>query len=402
MVRVTVADATVALQELVTDAAKKAAGSNTLLSQAEQKTLDPFLGRAADRVRAAGGKGARVSVASLTSQAVTDAAQAWSLQNKPGSGQKFLSQKEIQAVAAQDPALGALSKMAYLRVSQGTGGGDIKAAVTSFFDHYNFANTDPDVGGHPLAQGLPGATRIDARPIFPQNRASVPAGVLASYDFYNRAMENDWATVILQKAKIDGHDVFINYMTTDGDAQYLEIFDKKGAPVASARLNADTLLGWDEVFGRTRFQEAMVWLDEFATQEGLSQPADAIAAGQVSPDWTGDLSLSQGRLHYNEFYRLGRIDLPAAEGSPRHELALASFEYLWDRSLRARVQGGSEPFLLGSMREGTMELGAFTRPTDGKVFEVAKWKDIDDGSFTLYFDRTAEGRLKLAIEQFDN
>jgi hypothetical protein len=39
---------------------------------------------------------------------------------------------------------------------------------------------------------------------------------------------------------------------------------------------------------------------------------------------------------------------------------------------------------------------------DGKTYEVADRKDIDDGSFTLYFDRTPEGRLELAIRQYNN
>lgn len=403
MARVTVADATKSLQQIASETAKTAAGSNAVVSRTEQKALDPFLGRAADRVREAGGKGARVTVDALAAQAASDAGAAWAEVNKPGPGQRFLSQAEVQAVAKTDPALGALSKLAYLRVSQGAGGSDAKADVVQYFSQLSF-ESDPDTGLNAVRAGLPGATRIDARPSFPENRAGVPAGVLASFDYFYRAEDQDWAGVRLQKAKISGHDVFVVYCSTDGDDAYLEVLDKKGAPLASARLNAEKLVGWDEVFGRDRFTDSMVNLDEFATEEGLADPAAAAAAGQVPTDWTGDVTVSQGRFEY-EWAQMGAIDAPQLVGSPRAELGYCALQYLWDRTLRSNTQGTSgttDTFLFGALREGTLSLGSFTRSTDGQTYEVAKWRDKDGGGITLYFDRAEGDRLRLVSEQVDH
>ena len=55
-----------------------------------------------------------------------------------------------------------------------------------------------------------------------------------------------------------------------------------------------------------------------------------------------------------------------------------------------------------------MKLGTFTR-ADGKTYQVADWVDTSSASTgstgttamntTLYFDRTADGRLRLATIQ---
>jgi hypothetical protein len=56
--------------------------------------------------------------------------------------------------------------------------------------------------------------------------------------------------------------------------------------------------------------------------------------------------------------------------------------------------------MLGASNEGVLHVGRFTRPTDGREFLVADWRDIDDASETLYFTRRAGG-LELAIEQLN-
>jgi hypothetical protein len=400
--RVKTTEAQAALAQLVRERAQAAAGNNTVISRAEAQALDPFLGRAAQAVRTDGGQGARVTVDALQARALADAAPVWAKANPPGGvGGALLSRAEVRKITQDDPALGALSQLAYLRASQASGSGDAASAVRSFFGSFDFTAHE-ETGQRPIHQPINGGTVIDARPIFPANRASVPAAVLAAYDVYGRAMAGDWATVTLQRTKLAGHEVYVIATGTDGDAGYLEVLDKKGTPLASARLHADTLLGWDEVFGRTRFSPQLVALDAPTNMEGYSEPETQLAAGQVPTGWPGDATLAQGQLHYDSAStRLTTLSLPGVEGQPRHELAAAAFEYLWERSLKYRVQGSDDPFLLGALREGTMVLGSFTRP-DGKTYEIADWRDIDDGSFTLYFDRTAEGRLKLAIEQFNN
>ena len=43
----------------------------------------------------------------------------------------------------------------------------------------------------------------------------------------------------------------------------------------------------------------------------------------------------------------------------------------------------------------------YERPTDGKEYWTADWKDIDDASFTFYFSRVPGG-LELSVQQFNN
>lgn len=384
------------LRTLIEERATAAAGTNRWISKSEGKTLDTFL-RAQERsLRSA--PGARVDVDALVGRAMKSATAAMNQVNPAGPGRTWFSKAELKALGAKDPGLGALTQLAALRLQQS---GNIGDAVRAFFSSFDF-KANEETGVKPLHQALPGATVIDARPMFPQNRAGLPQGVLRAYDFFERAQAHDWAGVTLQQAKIGGFDAYVIYTSTDGDDAYLEVLDKGGAPIVSGRVQAEQLLGFDEVFGRDRFSENMVALDEPAKADGLSEPAERIAAGQVPLDWAGEVTVNQGTLAYDSFANLGKINAPQLFSSPRAELGAAALEYLWQRSLRARVQGSTEPFLLGPSNEGSLVLGSFTRPSDGKVFEVADWRDIDDGSFTLYFDRTAEGRLRLAIEQFNN
>lgn len=403
MSRVKTDAARTALDAIVREKAAEAAGSNTLVSKAEQKTLEPFLEKAAAAERAARGRGARIDVDAVADRAMGQADAIWAKHNPPdrAADARLLSRAEVRAIEREDPSLGALTRLAVLRATQGQGGASIGDAVRAFYGAFDF-RADPDTGKRPGHQALPGGELLDVRPMFPDHRRGVPAKVLAAYDVYSRS--GDWATTTLQRAKIDGHDVHVLYTSTDGDEGFLEVLDKKGDPVASARIWAEQLVGFDEVFGRCRFSPTIVSLDAPARAEGLSDEPERTNAGQVPAAWRGDVQTTQGRLEYDVWRRLGAIAVPALDGSPRAELGVAAFEYLFETSLKHRLVDGNnaEPFLLGPTREGVLNLGTFVRPNDGKVFEVAQWKDIDDGSFTLYFDRTAEGRLKLAIEQFDN
>ncbi len=384
------------LRTLIEERATAAAGSNRWISKDEGKSLDTFLRGQERSLRTS--PGARVDVTALVGRAMKSATTTMNKVNPEGPSRPWLSKAELKALGAMDPGLGALTQLAVLRLQQP---GNIGDAARSYFSGFDF-KANEETGERPLHQALPGGTKIDARPMFPANRVGVPEGVLHAYDFFERAQEADWASVTLQKAPIGGFDAYVIYTATDGDDAYLEVLDKNGAPVVSGRVQAELLLGFDEVFGRDRYSTRMVALDEPAKADGLSEPAERLAAGQIPLDWAGDVTLNQGTLAYDSYANLGKIDVPALFSSPRAELGSAALEYLWQRSLRARVQGSTEPFLLGPSNEGSLVLGSFTRPSDGKVFEVADWRDIDDGSFTLYFDRTSEGRLRLAIEQFNN
>lgn len=343
---------------------------------------DPFLRRVRDEVRADHSRATRTRV---VEHALEKAGQVWERHNPSSNAAdaRYFSDAELNAVTRDDPALGALSKLARMRAGQSEGSLAAAAAVRDFFDRYAFG---PD-----LHAALPGGKKLS-------DASEAPAKVAESYNFYDRAEQAGWATTSLQRSKIAGHTVYIVYCSTDGDYGHLEVLDKKGAPLASARLSGDQLIGWDEAFGRTRFSEAMVSLDAPKVEDGLSEAPERAAAGQAPQDWAGDLRLTQGRLRYDATGRLGALELPQAVGSSRLELAAAAFEWLWGNSLKYRVQGSRDPFLLGEHRAGTLTLGSFTRG-DGKTYEVADWRDIDDASFTLYFNRTAEGRLRMAAQQ---
>lgn len=400
MTRVKTVDARTALAAIVEANARAAAGSNTLVARAEEAKLEPYLAERSTLLRSEGGKGTRVRVEPLVERTLVDAESLWSKHNpasNPASA-RYLSKAEIKSITKESPALGAITRLAYERVASG-GAQTSKAAVESFFSTYDFA-PDDTTGLRPLAQGLPGATVLDGRSA--AVRATLPLGVRTAFDLYAKLQDADIGNVYLQRAPIGGHEVLIVYGVTDGDPGFLEVFDKSGKPISSARLNGDRVLAFDEVFGRARFHPTVAHAEGVLTEEGLSEPDDQAAAGQPPTDWQGVLRTSQGRLHYDPTsYRLKEIELPITQDDPRYEVAAAAFEYLFETSLKHRLIGGDEPFRLGSMREGELVLGPFAR-NDGKTYEVAKWRDIDDGSFTLYFERTQEGRLRLHTSQFDN
>lgn len=132
--------------------------------------------------------------------------------------------------------------------------------------------------------------------------------------------------------------------------------------------------------------------------EGLSEPDEILAAGQVPRDWTPEVSINAGTLTYTgDKYDGFQTSAPLTP--VQREVANAAFEAIWDRHLKHRAEHGQP---LDLRNNGFMKVGEFTRPDDGKTYLVADWRDIDDGSFTLYFERLASGKLRLAIEQFNN
>jgi hypothetical protein len=132
--------------------------------------------------------------------------------------------------------------------------------------------------------------------------------------------------------------------------------------------------------------------------EGLSEPDELLAAGQVPRDWTPAVHLDKGFVRSaNGAFTGFETTVPMTK--EQKEVATAAFAHLWDVALKHRM---ADPFELGALREGTLKVGRFKRSDDGKTYLVADWRDIDDASFTLYFERLASGKLRLAIEQFNN
>lgn len=389
MTRVKTQEAQAALRTVLQEKARAAAGSNTAISREEAKALDPFLKAAEQQVRAAAGRGARVSVDAVVARAEQNARATWERFNPAGGTDgAFLSRAEVDAIAKADPALGELTRLAHLRAGRPA---DVAGAVRSYFDAFDF--TADDVRGR-----FPGGVRVDAR-VGQPGRSELPANVLAVFDRYYRSEAADWASTSAHRARVSGQDVWLIYTSTDGDDAYLEVFAKDGKPLASTRLQAGELQGWDPFVGRARLSPTFIPLDNARKDEGLSEPAERAAAGQLPRDWTPSTTLDTGWVTHRS-NRFDVINTPTPLTGETQELAYAAMEFLWENSLKHRIPP-PEGLELGSRREGVLKLGSFTRPDDGKTYLVADWRDIDDASFVLYFERTNAG-LKLAIEQFDN
>jgi len=248
------------------------------------------------------------------------------------------------------------------------------------------------------SESLPGGSRIDAR----QGNAAregIPAQVLEAFDFYYRVENADWGAVSLHQGVLGGYEVYATYTSTDGDEGWLEVFSKSGTPLVSVRTWAGELLGgWDEFFGRARQSTGLESLWNVTQIEGYSEAADREAAGEIPLDWTPDVTIQQGTL-YNESNRFTAADLGSVEMSMgQRQLAYAAFEILWNRVLPFRDMPGQPLSMPG---QGVLRLGTFFRPLDGKLYWVADWRDIDDASYTFYFEHQRDMVIP-AIEQYNN
>lgn len=134
--------------------------------------------------------------------------------------------------------------------------------------------------------------------------------------------------------------------------------------------------------------------------EGLSEPDELLAAGQVPRDWVPAVAVDRGTLQHDGTKLVG-FDTTVPLTPAQAEVATAAFTFLFEQTFQYRVDGPA-PLELGPTRQGTLKLGDFTRSDDGKTYLVADWRDIDDASFTLYYQRVSDGRLRLAISQFNN
>jgi hypothetical protein len=122
MTRVKTQDVSTALTTILSEQAKAAAGNNTQISKTEEQTLTPVLQRAATALRDEGGRGTRVTVDAVVARATTDSMAVWGRFNANNQGRDgaWLSNDEVKDIARADPALGALTEQALLRVRRGS------------------------------------------------------------------------------------------------------------------------------------------------------------------------------------------------------------------------------------------------------------------------------------------
>lgn len=125
--RTSVADVTNVLSAIIRREAQKAAGPNAVLSRAEQAKASPAVQAAADALRAAGGKNARVTVDAIEKEVSNAAAKLIGTVNTAGA--TWLSKTEATAAAQRDPKVGAPVLQAY-EIASG-GGLDVDAMATS-------------------------------------------------------------------------------------------------------------------------------------------------------------------------------------------------------------------------------------------------------------------------------
>ena len=107
MPKTSVADVSNVLRAIVRREAAQAAGTNTVLSKAEEAKASPLLQAAAKAVRAAQGPNARVTVDELEAQVSTVAAKLIGAVNQPkGAGAPWVTKVEATAAMQADPIFG--------------------------------------------------------------------------------------------------------------------------------------------------------------------------------------------------------------------------------------------------------------------------------------------------------
>lgn len=383
-------DAREALEGIIRRETERAAGPNGLLAEKEARGLSPFTARAERAVRADMPKHGRVRPPEVVDRAMTEAMAVWDSFNPPSKPRDaaFLSKAEVEAIAAADPALGELTRAAYL--AAGNPSSPEKLARLQAF-----LTANPGIG-ELLSKGSSFGTRIDARPGQP-DRAGLPAGVREAFDGFYRAEQADWAGATLKSVRFAGQDLYAVHLKTDGDLGLLELLGPKGEPVLSARLFDDSVARFDETFGLGRHAGSLGHLGP-KNAEGYSEDAERLAAGQITSAWTPEWEVPTGQITHDAHGVTG-FSTHTPLTPERRELVMTALELMYTRSLQHRANG-SDPIQLGS--NATLRLGTHTNPNDGKQYLVVDYVDIDDDSRTLYFQRSETGRLHLAIDQYNN
>lgn len=376
----TTQDAIQALSRLIEAEVQKAAGENVLVSREEQEGLSPLLQEVADSLREDGGPGTRVRVEALVAAAADRVVAAWH------RTQGWLDDGEVEAVAAADPVAGEWTRRAREALDEA-----VRDPIREWFETFDFYNQRFS------ELGLPDGDRVDAREGQPA-RAEVPPAARAVFDAHYRAEAKDIGSVSLHRGVIEGRSMWAVYTSTDGDDAYLEVMDQSGQVIDGARLMSGQIVAWDTITSQVRLSPFFFRLDEPASEDGLSEVEERAGAEQVPADYRGELRVEEARLT-TRFEWVLDVDLGALQVTlDQRRLIVAALSYLWEVHLRFRSDDGRA---LELRPNGFLRVGDFTRPTPGIMYRVGDWRDIDDGSYVLYFQRTAAG-LTLRTVQFDN
>ncbi len=383
--RVSTSAAEAALARLISQYAEAAAGTNDLVSRREARSLHPFVRRADDELRADKTQFSRVRVDELAERAKTQALEVWRTFNPPDRlGQSF-TKDELEQVVKADPDLGGLSRAAFFAAGARTTA-ERTGLVRRFLE-------DNPGAGVLFERRMRFGERIDAR-VGEQGRRRLPPAVLESFDALFMAERADWGSVTAKAVRLAGFDLFAVHLGTDGDEGLLELYDQSGAPMLSARLWAGQVDRIDEYFGLGRHAGSLSSLLA-RPAEGLEDPLEREAAGQIPLDWRADAIVNTGTLYHGP-KGVTKIDLQPPLTDEQALLARFALEVMYDRSLRYRAEG---PGPISFEDNASLALGEHVDPRDGQRYLVADYRDIDNDSRTLYFQRTCAGGLRLAVDQ---
>lgn len=173
-------------------------------------------------------------------------------------------------------------------------------------------------------------------------------------------------------------------------------YDLNGNGLSRDEIAKMSLTGKRAVDLAKALKAAAVPVEPPRIEEGFSEPDEIAAAGQVPRDWKAAATLASGTIDHADGKYLGftsRTKLTPAQ----KELAAAAMPILWERTFQHR----GDDLKFGESDQGILKLGSFKRSDDGKTYLVADWQDIDNDSQTLYFEKMANGKLRLAIQQIN-
>jgi hypothetical protein len=175
-------------------------------------------------------------------------------------------------------------------------------------------------------------------------------------------------------------------------------YDLNGNGLSRGEISKMSLTGKRAVDLARALKAAAVPVEPPRIEEGFSEPDEIAAAGQVPRDWKAAATLGSGTINHADGKYLG-FTSPTKLTAAQKELAAAAMPLLWERTFQHR--GDDLSFGDQGQSQGILKLGSFKRSDDGKTYLVADWQDIDNDSQTLYFEKLANGKLRLAIQQIN-
>lgn len=381
-------DAAAFVSERIKTAVLEAAGSDLQLSPSEAVELPQFIQPDFMVDQCAEPSSQSLSVEEVTGRAIESAISVLHAVNPPDQrGGAILSQKEVAEITKRAPSIGAMFSDAYVHLRSGV-------------------RPQPDMIEQPSAPPIeqllaflenPGnmirlsadaefGTEIDARKNR-SGRSGVPPEVLTGFDHAQIAEENDWGAVTLKTFELDGTSLYsIQFSPPDGHG-YVELYDSMGVPLVSGRTCGNSFLDPDAEFGLSRYVGELSFIPE--TTEGYSEDSERFEYGQILSTWQPEATVSTGSISHDGISVTG-----FSTEEPLSDLFVGLVHFvltlMYPRSLMNRAEG---PGPIDLMRNAIIRIGTHVDPRNGERTETVDYADIDNDSYTFYFQRSANGVL---------